>query len=272
MKKVVMSTQSGASVMELVIVLAIAAILLTFAVAQFGRSGKNFDRQNIAREIKVSLERARFDSVKRRPDSVADMSKVTILSATSFSYTMDLNQNGQIDGAETRTVDFAGRSDVRIAGTDLVFPITIRFDPQGQITATNGASSEIIPFFYVCNGNCTSATANAANSNVIYISPTGTVAMMAGGQTVPTFGNPAVTAINSNTSINSLLAVWDDSSGAPTPTPTPSATPSPTPTPLPTPTPTSTPVPVTCVYGEKPSVTGCICRSPMRVRSNGKCQ
>src|SRR5438128_1555056 len=121
------NSQSGASLMEVLIVVAIAAILVTFAITQFGRSNRNLDRQNIAREFKVSLERARFDSVKRRASSSADESTVTVLSPTSFSYTTDLNQNGQIDNpAETRTVDFASRgSDVTIAGTAFVYPITI---------------------------------------------------------------------------------------------------------------------------------------------------
>lgn len=281
MNKVVTIAERGASVMELVIVLSISLILLTFAVAQFGGADDNLHRQNVARELKVSLERARFDSVKRRPGSAADMSKVTILSSTSFSYTADFNQNGQIDEpGETRIIDFSGRSDVEISGNGLVFPITVRFDQRGHITAANGDGDEIVPLFYICNGPCTQATATTANANIIYVSPTGTVAMMTGAETVASFDNPAVTAVNSNTSINPLLAVWDDSADGPAPTPTPvptptpapTPTPSPTPTPAPGPTPTPTPVAATCAYGERPSQTGCICRSPMWVRTNGKCQ
>src|SRR3954465_3341651 len=110
--------QMGASLLELLVVLAIASILTTVAASQLGRSDKNLQRQNIAREFKISLERARFDSVKRRPTSPAEESKVTVISATSFSYTGDLNQNGRLDNpGETITVDFGNRSDVRITGT-----------------------------------------------------------------------------------------------------------------------------------------------------------
>lgn len=263
--------------MELLVVLAIAVILLTFSVAQFGGADNIFKRQNIARELKVSLERARFDSVKRRPSSVADQSKIVILSSTSYSYTTDFNQNGQIDEpGETRVRDFSGGSGVNFASNGLYFPITIRFDARGHITATNGAAYDVVPLFYVCNGECTASTATAANSNIIYVSPTGTVAMLSGSETVPTFANPAVTAINRNTSVNPLLAVWDDSSTGPTLTPTPTPAPTPTPTPIPTPTlsasPTPTPVAPTCSYGERPATTGCICRSPMWVRRSGRCQ
>jgi hypothetical protein len=58
-----------------------------------------------------------------------------------------------------------------------------------------------------------------------------------------------------------------------TPSPTPSATPTPAPSPTPTPsaTPTPTPTPKACRKGEKPSQTGCACKSPMALNSSGKC-
>ena len=268
-----MKNQSGASLLELLVVLVIAGILVTFAVAQFGRSRDNIGRQNIAREFKVSLERARFDSVKRRASSVGEMSTVKLLSATSFSYTTDLNQNGRIENpVETRTVDFGNRSDVQVTGTGFIYPVTISFDQRGQITAKNSADADINPLFYFCNGPCTVSTANAANSNIIYVSPTGTVAMLKGGEAVPTFGNPAVTSVASNTSVNPLLAVWTAASSTPTPSPSPTPSASPTPTPSPTPSVTPTPIPIACQAGENPSITGCICQSPMWVRSNGRCR
>ena len=61
-----------------------------------------------------------------------------------------------------------------------------------------------------------------------------------------------------------------------TPTPAPTATPqptvTPTPAPTPTPSPTPTPTPPACKRGDKPSVTGCYCKPPMKVGSSGKCQ
>src|SRR5580765_5568202 len=120
------NSQSGASIIELLIVLAIIAILFTLAAAQFGRSGENFERQNITREFKISLERARFDSVKRHANVVAQESRVTITSATDFNYATDLNQNGDLnDPGEIRDVDFHNRGNVSIVGDSLVFPITI---------------------------------------------------------------------------------------------------------------------------------------------------
>src|SRR5687767_592893 len=127
MNKTNSSSQAGFSLVELLIVLVILAILTTFAVMRFTTSRDILKRQNIAREFKNSLERARFDAVKRRPSSLADMSVVKVINETSFSYTTDRNQNGSIDGtAETITVDFSQRASyVKILGNQFVYPITI---------------------------------------------------------------------------------------------------------------------------------------------------
>ena len=272
-------SQAGFSIVELMIVITIAVILTTFAVVRFAGARENFQRQNVAREFKNSLERARFDAVKRRPSSTSDMSVVRVLSATSFSYTTDRNQNGVIDGsAETLTVDFSQRArGARILGEGFfISPITISFDRRGQIRVRNGWDLAITPTFYFCDRGCTPSTANASNSNIVHVSPTGTVAMMQGGDTVPTFTNPSVTSVASNFSVNPMLSVWDiDTSSTPNPTPTPLPSPSPVSSPIPSPTPsispTPSPTPVTCALGEKPSVTGCRCVSPMWIRKNGKC-
>ncbi len=62
--------------MELLIVLAIAAVLVTASVALFGRTTANIQRQNAARQFKNYLERARFDSIKRRANLPAQMANI----------------------------------------------------------------------------------------------------------------------------------------------------------------------------------------------------
>lgn len=268
MKRSRLNSQSGVSVMEMLIVLAVVAIIVTFAVSRFGRSGDNLQRQNIAREFKVSLERARFDSVKRRANVCADMSRVTINDATSFSLTTDLNQNGTLETAEAQNRSFANQSDVTMVGNGITFPVTIRFDERGHALLTDCVSTPPpnVPLLYFCNGTCTPSTANSQNSNVVFVSPTGTVAMLTGGESMPTFANPNVSNVNSSVQVNPLLAVWAPTTPSPTPVPV-----TPTPTPIPTPTPT----PFYCPSGApwaKPADTGCTCQSPMWVRSNGQCK
>lgn len=193
--------------LELIIVLVIIGIISTIAITQFGQTDTRFQRQNIARELKVYLERARFDSVKRRALNVDDMARVVITSATAFNVTTDMNYNGTIDTKDTRYLSLNGRTDARILGSNLVFPITIRFDQRGKATAINGNNVEINPTFTVCDANCTVATANANNSTVITITPTGTVAMLNGGETLGTVNAPNVTTLSSNNSISNTVYV-----------------------------------------------------------------
>lgn len=130
-KKTSPTSQKGISLLELLVVLAAGLILATFAVAQFSSSKKNLERQNIVRELKVSLERARADSVKRRAVNPNEMANVTINSDVSFSLATDLNQSGTIDFAEVKQINFAD-SGIRFVGNNSNFPITIRFDQIGR--------------------------------------------------------------------------------------------------------------------------------------------
>lgn len=276
MKEKRFNTQSGISIIEALIVLVILAIVVAFAVAQIGQSKNTLQRQNIARQLKVSLERARFDSVKRRAANAADMARVTIDSATSFTLYTDVNQNGTIDASDGRQFSF-GNGDIRLVGINS-FPVTVSFDQRGQVILTNGS-----PNFTICNG-CTADTATAQNSSIVRVSPTGTVSMTAGGDSAPNFLNPAVANVSASEEIKSSVAVATNVNGATsstptsTATPTPSASPtptpnaSPTPTPTPVPTPTPTPTPKACLTNQRPTQDNCVCKSPMFVRSNGKCQ
>lgn len=258
--------QRGISLIEVVIVLVVVTVMVGFAVAQLGSSKENFQRQNLARELKVNLERARFDSVKRRPENDLNMSKVVIDSANQFTVFLDLNQDGVASNAEKRQINFSRLDGVKIDGDDLIFPITIKFDRRGHITV-DGTGTNITPSFTVCDKGCTFETADGSNSNTITISQTGTVTMTGGGETETTFNNPSVTSVNPCEKINSWVTVADISSppqSCPTPTPTP--TPS-----SPSTSPSASPTPRTCNVNERPQSANCICRLPRTVRSNGKC-
>jgi Tfp pilus assembly protein FimT len=261
--------EAGASLIELVIVLVVAAILITAAVTRLASSKEIIQRQNIAREFKVYLERARFDSMKRRANLCHEMARVTINSGTSFSVTTDSNQNGQLDlPGEVSDVNLgSGRSNVQMIGSGITLPATIRFDERGRALLTDcvTAAPTTIPLLYFCDGACTTATVNDQNASALFISAAGTISMLTGSATAPSFSNPTVTNINSDVQVNPQLSVW---------TPTAPVTPTPTPTPASTPTPTPTPVARTCIGSpfEKPAETGCNCLSPMWVRSNGFCK
>ena len=218
---------AGFSLIELFIVLIVIGILVTLAVIGFGASASSLDRQNISREFKVALERARYDSVKRRPADCDDMSRVEILSKTSFRLFTDSNRNGTIEAAEASTFDFTGRSQTEIVGdASMVFPITIRFDGRGNTSSGPcTAPAEAYAYTTFCVA-CTITTANPQNASVVYISPTGTTALLSGGETIASVSGPSVSTVSPAVQINPLLSVWNAITGTtPTPDPTPSGTP-----------------------------------------------
>lgn len=258
--------EAGASVIEVLVVAVVTMILLAAAVTQLSNSRDLAQRQNLAREFKVYLERARFDSMKRHANVCDQMSAVTINDTTSFSVATDFNQNGQLDlPGERRDITLAGRSNATILGSGLTLPVTIRFDERGRALLTDcvTAAPPNIPLLYFCNGTCTTSTVTDQNANVLYLSATGTIAMMPGTAVAPMFAPPVVTNVNSDTQVNPRVSVW-----------TPTAPPTPTPLPTPSPTPVASPTPRDCIGSpfEKPADTGCNCKSPMWVRSNGFCK
>ena len=309
-KKIDLRNEAGVSVLEVLIVIVIGAILVGVALSQFGNSKMQLQRQNVAREFKNNLERARFDSVRRRvdDDDYSNMSQIIITSATSYEVRIDSNQDGIISTAEVRTVNFSQNSDAKILHATAAYPITIRFNRRGHIT-TNSSGVTVNPLFTVCSGVCTAATTiTPANGNVISISPTGTVAMLYGGDEIPPLAAPNISSVGNSSNINFWITVSTTptpvatvsptatpvggGTATPTPNPNPTATPTPTPTatptatppPVSTPTPEPTPIPSTptptpvqllecpgnnTIVGNPPT---CICSAPRRIKANGKCQ
>ena len=224
-----------------------------------------------------------------------------------------------MDSGETVVTNFSSDG-IRITGNNMAFPVTLTYDDRGNVVAKGSDGVGVNPIFYICNGICTSATAGAANSNIVLVSVTGTVNLLDGGASIPSFANPSVSPVPGGTLVNSLVAIISGTATAapsttatatanasatatatispsaslglvtpsPSPTytfapsvsptatvvtttPTPTVTITPTPTPTPMQTPTPTPTPVYCTTNQKPSQTGCTCKSPMTIHTNGKC-
>ncbi|MGC2235495.1 MAG: prepilin-type N-terminal cleavage/methylation domain-containing protein [Pyrinomonadaceae bacterium] len=201
MNKKKLTLQSGLSIIELLIVLVITAIIVTIAVTQFKSAKTDFDRQNITREFKINLERARFDSVKRHPSSPNDMSRVVLASPTSFTVILDqnrngtvLNPNGTVEASDSRQFDFTNRSDAQIVVSNtLNYPVTIRFDHRGQIIAQDAGGVDINAVFTICSrGHCSGTNLNVNDLTVISVSPTGTISILPQGQTPGALPTPAI--------------------------------------------------------------------------------
>lgn len=204
--------QRGVTVVELLVVVVVIAVIVGFALMQRGGANEQFKRQNVAQELKSAFERARFDSVKRRADSSGIQAKV-VVDQTTFTLTTDRDQNGLLETSDNEVANLSGQNIVIAGNTGITLPVTITYNQRGEATAID-AGGVIEPVFLVCNVSCASPT--QANSNIVLVTPTGTVNLLAGGSPLPTFSPPGgISTVPANTSINNTAVV------TPTPSPTP---------------------------------------------------
>lgn len=212
------NADGGLSVVELLIVITIISIVGGVAVMKMGTPNRQLKRQNVARELKVALERARFDSVKRR--ALSDMTPATAYSATDdsrarviitdTSYTLitDNNRNGDLinddgtpESGDANVTSLAGQ-DVVIAGTGgISLPVTVLFNQRGEATLSGGGSAS----FYICNASCSSPTSD--NANLLLVTPTGTVNLLPGNASAPSFASANVTTIGTTTGLSNTVAL-----------------------------------------------------------------
>jgi prepilin-type N-terminal cleavage/methylation domain-containing protein len=234
---------SGFSLTELLVVIIILTVISTLAFMQYQASNQRFKRQNVAIELKNSFERARFDSVKRRAETEGSQAKVVITN-TSFTLTTYKTDDSINYTAENFANDFSGQNVTiqKYNQTSLTFPVTVYFDQRGEVVAKDSVGTTVNPIFLVCNGTCDINNATASNSNIVSISPTGTVNMLAGNAAIPGFTAPPITSVTPNDFLNTFVSLF---AGTPVPTPTPDGTATPTPEETATPTPegTATPTP-----------------------------
>jgi prepilin-type N-terminal cleavage/methylation domain-containing protein len=194
--------QRGFSLLELLIVLVVIGILSTLAVLQLRGARVDFERQRVVREFKNYLERGRFDSVKRRAVTNAEMATIVLTGPTAFTASMDFDESGTVLAAETRTIDFTQRSTTTISVTDtLSYPITIRFNRRGHPTVTDSTNTAINPVFRICS-NCATGSPDIS---FISISPSGTVADT---RTAPAT-LPAPTVTSANNVLNCYILVMN---------------------------------------------------------------
>jgi prepilin-type N-terminal cleavage/methylation domain-containing protein len=179
--------ESGLSLVELLIVITIIVIVSTIALMQFGSSKQQFSRQNVAQELKSSFERARFDSVKRRAKTSDGVPEASVVVNTNSISLTTYRESGGTYTAETKTTSFSGQNINLVSYGGTTLPVTVTYDRRGEATASSGN-----PVFLVCNGTCTASTDTAGNANIVLVTTTGTVNLLPGGSSIPTFAAPTL--------------------------------------------------------------------------------
>lgn len=181
-----LSSQSGVTVVELLVVVFIIAIIASLALVNQGSANIQFQRQNFARELKYAFERARFDSVKRRAEGAGPALVIVEQDRFTLRTDSDLNAPGLEDAVTLLPPNI---TIARYEGGSGA--VTVTFDRRGE-TATTGAAD---PIFLVCNGTCSAANDTSENANILVVTATGTVKLLGGGVTPqPAFTPPPVAA------------------------------------------------------------------------------
>src|ERR1041385_4209019 len=121
-----LSRQQGAGMVELVIVVAIAAIISAFGLLQIRSSRSALRVQNSVRQLASYMEKARIDAVRRH-----NTSTVVFSNTRTYSVTMDFNNSGS-----TTTRTFTFQQGVQIASSDLP---NVTFNWRGR-TLTAGSA------------------------------------------------------------------------------------------------------------------------------------
>ena len=120
------SSERGAGVAELVIVLAIVVVVATFGFLEVRSSRSALRVQNSVRQLASYMEKARVDAVRRHGTS-----SVSFSNTTTYAVTMDFNSSGS-----TTTRTFSFQDGVQLASADLP---NVTFNWRGR-TLTSGSS------------------------------------------------------------------------------------------------------------------------------------
>jgi prepilin-type N-terminal cleavage/methylation domain-containing protein len=128
------SNDAGFTVLELLIVIAMIAVISGFALIQIVRARQLMIRANAAQELLGYLEKARLDSVRRRPATTAEMAQVQIVNATFYSVTIDADGNGTLDAPRVKSLP--SNTDLQFTGS---FPRTIYFNWRGRTVNSSNA-------------------------------------------------------------------------------------------------------------------------------------
>lgn len=118
----IMDDARGFSILQIVITLAVASIVGTFAILNISSTRASLRLQNSVRQLAGYLEKARLDAIRRHGNS-----NIVFTDTTSYNVTMDFDGSGTVS---TRTFPF--ESGVAIISTPLP---SVTFNWRGRTSA-----------------------------------------------------------------------------------------------------------------------------------------
>ena len=138
-----LSRNEGFSVLDLLIVVVIVAIIVSYILAEVATIQKPLVRTNAAQRLTMYIQNARSDSMRRHADEITRMAQITVFDAHSYNVSLDANGDGHLD--PPIFVDLKEQN-VTIDGP---FPRMYMFDSQGRTVdpAHNPITSASITLF-----------------------------------------------------------------------------------------------------------------------------
>lgn len=123
----VKETARGVSGVDLLIVIAMATAIIGFAVVSLVRGSRATDRTNFAAEIANQLQKARLDSIRRKPTAMDQMAQLKVFNRRFYSIAIDVDNDGYLD--VPLVISLPENTGFEINGP---FPRSYIFDAEGR--------------------------------------------------------------------------------------------------------------------------------------------
>lgn len=224
MSQKISTNERGASLVQLLTVLAIISVLAGVAVRNFSAAGRDMQRENALRKMTVNLEKARADSVRRRATQPYNMSRIMITGDSSYLTYNDYDSNGTISWNESRTESVSSGNSLKLVVTGRVYPATsvarltatpsspiyIFYDWRGLAIVLNSSGYTVNDASFTIaetNNGAIPETFNSENSTTMRMTGGGDIVVSNGTVQATTYSTPSVTNVNANTNIRGSARV-----------------------------------------------------------------
>lgn len=159
---------SGFTLLELMVVVTIAAILMAIAIPSFNEAIRNNRLTTYANDLVTAMNVARSEAVKRGVPVFVRSSGANW--ENGWDVFIDINGNSAFNaGVDTLIRTYPTLQNGYTLRGNAAFPVFIRFGSNGQSNAAG--------FFMVCDDRDNNATAEANTSRLIMVNALGRVSM-----------------------------------------------------------------------------------------------